>query len=182
MASMANIRLGGIIGCKNRPFLQLFTTFETEFNLGKSYLISQRSFGSSFLQIPAFNFNRKYSRSPLSLQQSQYKNVPASFLQQGNIFGHASWNENPLIKCYSNVPPHLDKKQKSASDKTAETNSHTKQDDDPAVELPPDVEPEKMGLVAKFKMMYKQYWYVLVPVHIVTSTGWMVGFYYLSQR
>lgn len=42
--------------------------------------------------------------------------------------------------------------------------------------------PANLGLFARFKMMYKQYWYVLVPVHVVTSTGWLLGFYYLSKR
>lgn len=41
---------------------------------------------------------------------------------------------------------------------------------------------EKLGLIKRFKALYKQYWYVMLPVHVVTSTGWMVGFYYLSQR
>lgn len=55
------------------------------------------------------------------------------------------------------------------------------------VDQPDDVDtddkpPEKLGLVARFKLMYKQYWYVLLPVHVVTSTGWLVGFYYLSRR
>lgn len=42
-------------------------------------------------------------------------------------------------------------------------------------------ETSKLGLFAKFKLMYKKYWYVLIPVHIVTSIGWFAGFYYLSQ-
>lgn len=41
---------------------------------------------------------------------------------------------------------------------------------------------EKLGLVAKFKLMFKNYWYVLVPVHCVTSIAWFSGFYYLSSR
>lgn len=43
-------------------------------------------------------------------------------------------------------------------------------------------ETSKLGLFAKFKLMYKKYWYVLIPVHVVTSAGWMCGFYYLSKR
>lgn len=39
-----------------------------------------------------------------------------------------------------------------------------------------------MGLFAKFKHMYKQYWYVLIPVHVITSVGWLGGFYYLAKR
>lgn len=40
---------------------------------------------------------------------------------------------------------------------------------------------EKLGLFARFKKMYKEYWYVLLPVHVVTSCGWLGGFYYLSK-
>jgi len=29
--------------------------------------------------------------------------------------------------------------------------------------------------------MYKKYWYVLLPVHLVTSAGWFFGFYLVSQ-
>ncbi|KAI8033514.1 uncharacterized protein C18orf19 homolog A [Drosophila gunungcola] len=49
--------------------------------------------------------------------------------------------------------------------------------------LPPDLfgEAANMGLFAKFKHMYKQYWYVLIPVHVLTSVGWFGGFYYLSK-
>lgn len=43
-------------------------------------------------------------------------------------------------------------------------------------------EAANMGLFAKFKHMYKQYWYVLIPVHVITSIGWFGGFYYLSKR
>ncbi|XP_017078070.1 protein FAM210A [Drosophila eugracilis] len=42
-------------------------------------------------------------------------------------------------------------------------------------------EAANMGLFAKFKHMYKQYWYVLIPVHVFTSVGWFGGFYYLSK-
>lgn len=47
--------------------------------------------------------------------------------------------------------------------------------------LPSD-QTQKLGLVAKFKLMFKQYWYVLLPVHCVTSVAWFGGFYYLSSR
>lgn len=39
----------------------------------------------------------------------------------------------------------------------------------------------KLGLFARFKKMYKEYWYVLVPVHCVTSVFWFGGFYYASK-
>lgn len=41
---------------------------------------------------------------------------------------------------------------------------------------------KKRSLFQKFKEMYKNYWYVLVPVHLVTSAFWFGGFYYLAKR
>ncbi|XP_035904383.1 uncharacterized protein C18orf19 homolog A [Anopheles stephensi] len=48
------------------------------------------------------------------------------------------------------------------------------------IDAPPPPAPEKLGLFARFKKMYKEYWYVLVPVHCVTSVMWFGGFYYAS--
>uniref|UniRef100_A0A182IQM9 Uncharacterized protein n=1 Tax=Anopheles atroparvus TaxID=41427 RepID=A0A182IQM9_ANOAO len=45
---------------------------------------------------------------------------------------------------------------------------------------PPTIPQEKLGLFARFKKMYKEYWYVLVPVHCLTSVMWFGGFYYAS--
>jgi hypothetical protein len=39
---------------------------------------------------------------------------------------------------------------------------------------------KKLGLIARFKKMAKEYWYVLIPVHCVTSCFWFGGFYYAS--
>lgn len=41
---------------------------------------------------------------------------------------------------------------------------------------------KKLTLFQKFKFMWKNYWYVLVPVHVVTSVFWFGGFYYLAAR
>lgn len=43
-------------------------------------------------------------------------------------------------------------------------------------------EEKKLSLFQRFKEMYKKYWYVLVPVHLVTSACWFGGFYYLAER
>lgn len=53
-------------------------------------------------------------------------------------------------------------------------------DNKPATENDP--EDPKPGLIKRFKQMYRDYWYVLVPVHLVTSAGWFGGFYYLAKR
>ncbi|XP_046144623.1 protein FAM210A isoform X2 [Osmia bicornis bicornis] len=38
-------------------------------------------------------------------------------------------------------------------------------------------EPKKVSVFARMKQMTKDYWHVLIPVHVVTSIGWMVMFY-----
>lgn len=43
-------------------------------------------------------------------------------------------------------------------------------------------EQQNLSMVARMKQMYKDYWYVLVPVHLVTSVCWLGGFYYLAKR
>jgi len=40
---------------------------------------------------------------------------------------------------------------------------------------------ETPGVIKKFKQMWKDYWYVVIPVHIVTSIGWYGGFYLLIK-
>jgi len=51
------------------------------------------------------------------------------------------------------------------------------------VKIKPDKEPpeKKLSLLQRFKQMYRDYWYVLVPVHLVTSAAWFGGFYYLAK-
>lgn len=54
---------------------------------------------------------------------------------------------------------------------------------DDTVDKTPDElieEYNKLGLVARFKKMTKEYWYVLIPVHCFTSCFWFGGFYYAS--
>jgi len=40
---------------------------------------------------------------------------------------------------------------------------------------------EKEGIVKRFKQMAKDYWYVLIPVHICTSVVWFGGFYLMAK-
>lgn len=43
-------------------------------------------------------------------------------------------------------------------------------------------EVKKLTLFQKFKQMYRDYWYILVPVHLVTSVAWFGSFYYMAKR
>jgi hypothetical protein len=52
-------------------------------------------------------------------------------------------------------------------------------------EKPTNESPEattKLTLFQRFKQMYKDYWYVLIPVHVVTSVGWFGTFYFAVKR
>lgn len=50
--------------------------------------------------------------------------------------------------------------------------------------VPPQnsTEPPKQSIIQKFKQMYKQYWYVLIPVHCFTSIFWAGGFYFAVKK
>ena len=42
--------------------------------------------------------------------------------------------------------------------------------------------PAKVSLFQRFKQMYKDYWYVLIPVHVATSAVWTCGFYFAVKK
>ncbi|KAK7864287.1 hypothetical protein R5R35_009545 [Gryllus longicercus] len=52
---------------------------------------------------------------------------------------------------------------------------------DSASAVEPLEDEKKLSIFQRFKKMYRDYWYVLVPVHVVTSMGWFGGFYYLAK-
>merc|ERR1719239_790927 len=46
---------------------------------------------------------------------------------------------------------------------------------------PSKEDPPKPGIIAKYKQMMKDYWYVLIPVHVATSVVWFGGFYLMLK-
>lgn len=59
-----------------------------------------------------------------------------------------------------------------------------KRNNDPTKCQPPndDILPSKdLGVFVRFKILSTKYWYVLIPVHLVTTAGWLIAFYYLSK-
>ena len=40
----------------------------------------------------------------------------------------------------------------------------------------------KVSIFQRFKQMYKDYWYVLIPVHVVTSAVWTCSFYFAVKK
>lgn len=41
----------------------------------------------------------------------------------------------------------------------------------------PQMEERKISVFQKMKQMTKDYWHVLIPVHVITSIGWIAIFY-----
>lgn len=82
--------------------------------------------------------------------------------QQNNLF-HTSHKSFLAQKVNSNVTERKDDEKKDES-------------------LEKDIvdDDKQLGLVARFKKMAKEYWYVLIPVHVITSVFWGGGFYYAS--
>lgn len=39
---------------------------------------------------------------------------------------------------------------------------------------------EKLSIFQRYKKMFKEYWYVMLPVHIATSIVWFGSFFYLA--
>lgn len=80
----------------------------------------------------------------------------------------------------------IDQLVKSASKKTDEKEiaepTEAPKPNTPSDDLIGSDPDKKLGLFARFKLMSKQYWYVLLPVHVVTSCFWFGGLYYLSTR
>lgn len=79
---------------------------------------------------------------------------------------------------------HNNKKNESQSEPqepSAKVQTQDQKDQDERIGVKTEPE-EKLSLTAKFKKMWKDYWYVLLPVHLVTSSIWLGGFYYLSTR
>lgn len=124
------------------------------------------------------NFYRKYSNWIRSTDHPVkcYQTTP-QLNQKSSLFNHhvcssiITTTTKPATRWFC-----VDKKPVSEKSSTQINEQKT----NPIVDE--EIPPEKLGIVAKFKLMYKQYWYILVPVHLITSTGWLIGFYYLSKR
>lgn len=81
-------------------------------------------------------------------------------------FLQRSWSVYQFSKWYSRETSQIQENRKYCQ-KTDETET--------------TIPPPKPSIWKRFKDMYKEYWYVLVPVHIVTSIIWYGSFYYLAS-
>lgn len=67
------------------------------------------------------------------------------------------------------VKPSVETEKKSVESQGTKSKDDGNPTDDPVA---------KPSLFQRFKQMSKDYWYVLIPVHIITSAGWFGGFYF----
>lgn len=47
--------------------------------------------------------------------------------------------------------------------------------------LPPPDDDKSQSIFQRFKNMAKKYWYIVLPVHLVTSTVWFGSFYFIAS-
>ncbi|XP_008544683.1 uncharacterized protein C18orf19 homolog A isoform X2 [Microplitis demolitor] len=81
-------------------------------------------------------------------------------------------NNNELFKKFSN---NVDKKKDEVPG--TDVNKGTSQDE-PAI----GVGLEKKNVFQKMKQLFKDYWYIMAPVHIATSTCWVIIFYIAAKN
>lgn len=101
-----------------------------------------------------------------------------SNIERNSILFRKSWQHSYLNKYIHSSFPHANKQNTDHKQAAAAV---TRQNAVSEVAANDPTE-EKLGLFARFKKMSKEYWYVLLPVHVLTSTVWLGGFYYLSVR
>jgi len=84
------------------------------------------------------------------------------------------------VRLYSTRPPTPPAKTDENGNEMKLSNS-TKTDDVEAALKPEENKEEKLSIIKRFKLMYKQYWYVLIPVHVITSCVWYGSFFIAAK-
>ncbi|XP_069955139.1 uncharacterized protein C18orf19 homolog A isoform X5 [Cherax quadricarinatus] len=87
------------------------------------------------------------------------------------------------VRLYSTKPDSVPSSPGDKNHNEAKTLSSKENDDKTVGEAQevPDEDIKEISLVQKFKLMYKQYWYVLIPVHLVTSIIWYGSFFLAAK-
>lgn len=116
----------------------------------------------------------------LSLQYTGPSNVDRNFSTSFILFNNHELKQRPEKSRKSGTAKNDDEIKSENVYKKKEISTNRNVDEDVAEPTKP-VE-EKLTLTARFKKMYKEYWYVLLPVHVATSSVWLGCFYYLSTR
>uniref|UniRef100_A0A0P4W4V2 DUF1279 domain-containing protein n=1 Tax=Scylla olivacea TaxID=85551 RepID=A0A0P4W4V2_SCYOL len=89
------------------------------------------------------------------------------------------------IRLYSSKPPTVPSSSLDENQNETKISSPKEEKETPKLRKGEALEDskaeEKLSIVQKFKLMYKQYWYVLIPVHIATSIVWYGAFFIAAK-
>lgn len=141
-----------------------------------------RCFGSSLFK---YQINNKVNRlAPIScyrrfhLRDETLTIRKTGFVNNYSDLHKAIHSDSALCLRYSNLLGQKAKQDERTpkNDKSADSESLA----DPNSAFLEDG--KQLGLFSRFKKMAKDYWYVLIPVHVVTSCIWLGSFYYISVR
>jgi len=131
----------------------------------KLYFAAQNFQTSTQAKLLALGLVEKYNNTSRSLLRLQYNNTSRSLL----CLQYNNTSRSLLCLQYNNTshsPVCIHPKLFSTNSRLCSKDEEKK---------------EQVGIVARFKKMAKDYWYVLIPVHLVTSTVWMGGFYLMLK-
>jgi len=106
--------------------------------------------------------------SPILFRQccSRHKSSPTVYLSSVSILSKRKEQNHTIVTKNNFHPPLLNKK--FSMSPTFFLSEKPKEE-------------EKVSIFQKFKKMSKDYWYVLVPVHVATSLVWFGGFYMMCK-
>ncbi|KAF4530421.1 hypothetical protein B566_EDAN018427, partial [Ephemera danica] len=83
----------------------------------------------------------------------------------------------PFAGCTAKRPTSLAVFHRSYS---SSSNEQSKKSNSEVQQVSEEDDMKNLGLFQRFKKMYRDYWYVLIPVHLATSAVWVGIFYYLA--
>lgn len=119
------------------------------------------------------NNSTKTSNDILRKSFSFQNGIQSKFNSQLHLPSSMFHGRNPIFQSYSFNSSTYDS-QSALPYRQFSCSSHFKTTE-------PSKENKKEGIIVKFKKMWKDYWYVVIPVHVVTSIGWYGGFYLLIK-
>ena len=96
-----------------------------------------------------------------------------------HLLSRAVVTPSPLLRHFSvSSSLHTLKPSIETEKKTIESKETKAKEDEGSANAPT----AKPSVFQQLKQMSKDYWYVLIPVHLITSAGWFGGFYFAVKR
>jgi len=119
-------------------------------------------------------YHQNFRRNDTINRKTGFLNESYSSLEHLNLHKAIHSDSASFLK-YSNMLS-----QKVSGNEKIEKDDKVSAHDERDKTLDPLEDGKRLGLFARFKKMAKDYWYVLIPVHVATSCLWFAAFYYTS--